>query len=98
MPKLVCCTCKTELRIKRNDVYCVDMFQNPPQPYQVFAADAWECPGCGAVILGGFADYPQVVHFEPGFQEFMDRIRGEESLGCCTIVYNYERPQTEETK
>jgi hypothetical protein len=45
--KLVCVRCEKQYRIKKNGVLVVDMFQDPPEPYEIREGDMWECPSCG---------------------------------------------------
>lgn len=51
MPKMVCLSCKVDLVIEKTGAVVADMFNLPPKPYKLYMADAWRCPGCGAVIL-----------------------------------------------
>ena len=45
-----------KLEIKKTGVNLVTMFLSPPEPYEVFDADLWECPSCGREIVAGVAD------------------------------------------
>jgi len=62
--KLVCEKCRTQLRVKRNGVLVVDMFQTPPEPYEIREGDLWECPGCNARIVAGFGLNPVASHYD----------------------------------
>ena len=63
--KMVCAHCHVELRIKKNWVIVVTMFQDPPEPYQVHEADLWQCPICQIEIATGFGQKALAEHFEP---------------------------------
>ena len=84
MHKLVCVSCQVEYVIEKSGATCVDMFNLPPRPYQMYNCDAWKCPGCGHIVLAGFANLPYAQHFEPDFQERLDAVPGMK-------VYAYER-------
>lgn len=85
--KLVCVNCQTRLRIKRNGILTVDMFQDPPEPYEAFTGDLWECPGCKAQIVAGFGQFPVARHFE------VDKMKVcmHTAEHTNTLVRNYER-------
>jgi len=70
MPKMVCQKCKVEFRPKKNGVYVVEMYSDPPRPYRVWSADAWECPGCEHVVIAGFGNFPMMEHYESRFDEW----------------------------
>ena len=72
MPKLVCTDCKTELRIKTSGVVVIEHVHMGP--YKIWSADEWHCPNCGATIVAGFGNLPIGEHFQPDFQERLDRI------------------------
>ena len=87
--KLVCVNCRTQFRIKKNGILTVDMFQDPPEPYEAYEGDMWECPGCKTQVIAGFGTVPIAVHFEP--HEMQVCISRAKLAGRC--VHNYERPQ-----
>lgn len=43
------------------------------EPYKLWAADQWECPGCGTVILSGFGFDPISEHYRPEFAELVKK-------------------------
>jgi hypothetical protein len=95
MNKLICVHCQTEFRVKSNDVYLVEMFNDPPRPYKIWSADSWECPGCGSVVLSGFSQECW-EHFETDFAYHLEMIKKKEKDGHCTIVYDFEKPQNQQ--
>jgi len=78
MPKIVCVDCGVDFRIEKTGANAVDMFQTPPVPYKITSCDAWKCPGCGKVVLAGFASYPTVEHFQPEFNQYFLGIERKE--------------------
>jgi hypothetical protein len=71
MPKMVCTTCCVELVPRTNGVVVVEMFNEPPQPYQLWNADAWVCPVCQFEIIAGFAHDPYAEHWQPDFEKHL---------------------------
>lgn len=86
MPKIVCLDCRTEYQIESNEVYCVDMAWDPPQPYRITACDMWVCPGCGKKILAGFAPHGY-EHYQDEFNKLLEKITGEDVT--LRIVHNW---------
>ena len=84
----VCVKCETEFRPEHNGVGLLDMFDpsdNPdPQPYQLWEADLYKCPKCGAEIVVGFAESPWVLHWQ---SEFQDRLTRKEAHD--PVIRNY---------
>lgn len=70
----ICVTCKVEMRPENNDVEVVYHYQNPPQPYEIWAADEWKCPKCGHCIITGFGDCALHQHWEPDFAAALSSI------------------------
>ena len=70
----ICSECQVEMRPVKNDIVVVDYAWEPPQPYQLWAADEWGCPKCGHTIIRGFGNAPYIRHFEDGFKEAFSRI------------------------
>ena len=71
MLKPICVACQRFFRPKKNDFYFtegmpignhhVPVGKERPElwkPYKVWAADLWECEGCGTQILSGFGREP----------------------------------------
>lgn len=84
MPKMICCNCQVEYRPDRNGVVVIDMFQQPPQPYKLYEADRWYCPGCGHKVVAGFGQR-YAEHFQPDFDEQLAAALRKPH------VYNFER-------
>jgi hypothetical protein len=57
--KPVCVTCKVKMERVRSGVDVLEQYLNPPEPYQVWSGDLFECPGCGARIVADFANGPR---------------------------------------
>ena len=92
MPKLICTKCQTELKPSCNGVLVVEMADFGP--YKTWAADAWKCPGCGVEVIAGFSEQPiRQDHYKDDFPEWLEH---EKSISPRT-VYDYERPQEQET-
>jgi hypothetical protein len=70
MPKPVCIPCQRFFRPLRNGVDVLESMPRqdkaPPgiaapelwEPYKVWHADSWMCPGCGTTIVVGFGLAP----------------------------------------
>ena len=82
----VCVQCQTEMKAKEIGVTIVEMFGDPPRPYKLWAADARECPVCGAVVTWGDTRRPFAQHFEKDFQGRLKAIPEEKRVYC------YEHP------
>lgn len=50
----VCASCKVEMRRIQNGVAVVEMYREPPVPYNGYYADLFVCPCCGTQVLSGF--------------------------------------------
>ncbi len=86
MPRLICVKCQVEF-CREQSVYVVEMFNQPPEPYNVWCADLWTCDVCKSEIVSGFASRPIKEHFEDGFTDWLER----EKQGCRRIIYDYEK-------
>ena len=82
----VCVQCQTEMKVKEIGITIVEMFDNPPRPYKLWAADARECPVCGAVMTWGHAELPFARHGQDDFQARLKAIPEEKRVYC------YEHP------
>jgi hypothetical protein len=79
MPKPACVKCRRFFRPKKNGFVLTegmpaDGVSNPEygalegwQPYKVWLADLWECPGCGVQIVSGYAPHPLAERHESNF-------------------------------
>ena len=90
MPHMTCTACQVKLEIKKTGVNLVTMFLSPPEPYEVFDADLWECPSCGREIVAGVADQPFKQHWQEGFGAWYETLKA--NANAVTII-EYERPQ-----
>ena len=39
------------------------------QPYKLWAADLWECLGCGHELISGYGQHPLSIHHMPDFKD-----------------------------
>lgn len=85
MPKIICFKCQVEYKPKKNNIPVIEMFNEPPRPYKIWLADAWQCPGCQHVVVAGFGKGPIREHFEPDFPELLERV-----LAAEWVVFSYE--------
>jgi hypothetical protein len=67
-----CVKCRVEFRCKKNGFMAVTMAGLPPQPYQIWSADMWECPGCKVQILSGFSRIPIAENWQENFHRWLD--------------------------
>ena len=96
MPKPVCVSCQRFFRPKKNGRYALEMKptrNNSPsgtaepdawEPYKLWRADEWECQGCGATILVGFALQP-VAH---DYQKQFEKALSAASLNMSPVIIN----------
>lgn len=87
MPKMVCVECQTQLDIKKNGVYVVEMFNKPQTPYKIWSADLWYCKQCQTEIVAAFGEKCLSEHYESDFQEFLERIKNQTNN---PVIYSYE--------
>lgn len=73
MPRPVCVKCQLEFRCVKNGVSAVFMSGNPPQPYQIFDSDKWQCPKCGFEILSGFGREALSDNWMTNFQLYLEK-------------------------
>jgi DNA-directed RNA polymerase subunit RPC12/RpoP len=67
----VCVVCEVEFRPVKNGVVVVEYASYGP--VSLTEADEFECPKCGHKIIVGFGRNPFRNHYEPGFQEVLDK-------------------------
>ena len=84
--KIVCVRCQCEFRPETNGTTVVETAQF--QPYKVWHADTWKCPGCGVEVVSGFAQKPFI---QQGDESFDDRVQ-KELRTARRVVYDHERP------
>ena len=63
----VCVGCSVFLRPRKNEVTV--LVTSDDIPYQVWAADLWECPDCGTQIIIGFGSQPIATRHESDFAD-----------------------------
>ena len=86
MPNPICVDCQCEFRPVKNETIIVTMAGL--DPYQMWHADTWGCPGCKKEIIFGFGQKFVAEHWHPDFNEKLD---AERQCGS-RIEYDYERP------
>jgi hypothetical protein len=90
MPKLVCVKCQIELRPSVNGVTVIEMASFGP--YKVWAADEWECPGCGQKIISGFSNEPiRQDHYADDFPQWLEH-EIERATKVSKVIWDFERP------
>jgi predicted RNA-binding Zn-ribbon protein involved in translation (DUF1610 family) len=87
MPKLVCVKCEVELKPEKNGVHVHELFQKNTAIYKVWEADLWKCPGCGFLIVAGFANVPTAEHYE---KDRLQSILKDEKKHHITIINDKE--------
>ena len=88
--KPICVPCARFFRVKKNDFCFIEAAPSMPSakpgtsepekwhPYKVWAADRYECPGCGAVILAGFGRAPIAENYQPGFADIVTQLSADQ--------------------
>ena len=86
----VCVPCKRFFRCKKNEFFFIEAMptvegaepgiREPEnwKPYKVWAADRYECEGCGTSILSGFARQPISEHYQPEFAEIVKTLGADQ--------------------
>lgn len=93
MTKLVCFHCLTEYKIIKTGGWVIEMFGDPPQPYKIWSADGWKCPGCDQIVMAGFPRGPIAEHHEDDFEIVLDRVKNSETAKEHWVIYDYEKAQ-----
>ncbi len=73
--KVLCVKCRVELRNVHTGVYVNETAGNPPRSYKLWHADLYACPVCGMRMIVGFGNSPIMCEYEPGFDEFLKKVR-----------------------
>jgi hypothetical protein len=88
--KPICVPCQRFFRVKKNDFFFIEGAprdnRTPPgtaapemwHPYKLWAADRYECEGCGHVILSGFGREPIAIQHEPNFAKTVAALRADQ--------------------
>ena len=87
MTKIVCVKCQTEYSSALSDIGVVVVEMAGERVYKLWMADLARCPGCGAEVVGAFADNPLSRDKEAAQQ--LEEIK---RIGKARIIYDYERP------
>ena len=59
------CQCGRFMRVHKNGVTVEELTDPPdPQPYRLWQADHYRCPGCGAEAITGFGFNPLAHHYD----------------------------------
>ena len=86
MKRPICVRCQTEFQQIKSGVSVIDMFSQPPKPYQIWLADLFECPTCKTRIVSGFAQDSLSKHFNKDFGYWL------EIHSDGFQIFNYEHP------
>lgn len=83
---MVCSPCKRRLEIETTGIYVIETRGPEHTNYKLWRADRYECPGCGARIVGGFGSGPQA---QEGEDEKFERalVSGD------VVVFDHEAPR-----
>jgi len=74
MSRLVCVKCQRRYRRMKCGINVVETFgENSDEPYKLWKADLWRCPGCGTEIVTGFGFENFAEHYQPNFKEVLAR-------------------------
>lgn len=83
----ICVPCQRYFKPKKNDFWFTESMpavdeatpgkESPEhwKPYKIWAADLYECPGCKAQILSGFAREPLREHYELDFKDMRVKLK-----------------------
>jgi hypothetical protein len=85
MPHLTCVRCEQRMTIAKTGVVVVTMFNDPPQPYELWEADAWRCEKCQTEIVAGYGRAPFSVHWRDNFAAHLEKARRTRR-----VIYEYE--------
>ena len=53
------------------------------EPYKLWVGDLWECPGCDARILSGFANQPVAERHHSYMAEWTEKLHAELLVKDC---------------
>lgn len=63
-PTVVCGKCHIGMVMQKSGIRVIEMFSQPPEPYQIWRGDLFCCPVCGATVVTGFGAQPEAMHFQ----------------------------------
>lgn len=84
--KLVCVKCEVELKPSVNGTIVIETMRFA-EPYKIWSADTWKCPGCDVEIVAGFGMNPIAEHFQSGFEDKLEAAKSR----AKKLVYDHER-------
>jgi len=87
MAATTCVKCEVGYQIVKSGVYLVTMFNNPPEPYQIWHADMHQCPECGEKIVTGRGSGAISEHFKVGFSDYLQQLESDKQT---TVIKEYE--------
>lgn len=87
MPTPTCVSCERPLITSKMGILLVEMFLNPPVPYQAWSADVASCTSCGREIVYGYAAKPEMIHFQGDMPAWIE----SQKLKGRRVVYQHER-------
>jgi len=92
MRRPICVDCEVQFAVEEVGIFVVEMFDDPPRPYKVWAADLWRCPGCKKEAVAGFGEHPLWQNFDGSDVKFSPAWLEESKQ---RIVRVYERVKKE---
>lgn len=72
--KVLCPTCELPYRCQTGGVNVVEVVGRDQEPYQLWKADLYRCPGCGAEVVTAFGGGAFLQQHEERFPAALDRI------------------------
>lgn len=92
MPYPVCIPCKRQYKCDKVGVYFVE--STGREPYRMWAADRYKCPGCGHEILHGFGNDAIIAKHQDDFEA---RVIVAKNLGTIVEEVHFETERLHET-
>jgi hypothetical protein len=74
MPRPVCVKCHKEFRVEKNGVIAQENTGPDGNPYKIWSADLWECPGCHIQILSGYGLKPLKQYHDEDFEDYQKSV------------------------
>lgn len=91
MRKPTCVKCQIGMKFTESGTWCITMFGDPPQPYQIWSSDKYRCPVCSSEILAGYAERPIAEHFQETFDIALEKAMN----GSHVIQYEHTKDALE---
>lgn len=75
MPRIVCSQCQSEMKPLTAGVNVIEYARQ--EPYKIWNADEYHCPGCQFRVIIGFAQKPLANHYDDNFDETLKRAQAK---------------------